>query len=65
MRDCKRNAFSNGLLARGFVNAPEQQTNPNPSAWRGWSFGFGRGISGVGHRTGWARLESPVAGGEA
>ncbi|MBF0192545.1 MAG: hypothetical protein HQL99_15615 [Magnetococcales bacterium] len=64
IHDTKKGAFVNGLIAKGFVREAVRHANMPESAIRGWSFGLGRGLSGVSRQTGWTRLDMTMSGGE-
>ncbi|MBF0627398.1 MAG: hypothetical protein HQL91_04175 [Magnetococcales bacterium] len=61
----RKESFGNGLIARGFVRTTVRQVNMPENVVRGWSFGLGRGLSGVVRPGGWTRLESDGIGGES
>ncbi|MBF0342452.1 MAG: hypothetical protein HQL95_16015 [Magnetococcales bacterium] len=65
MHHARKGHFGNGLVMRGFVRETVRRGNPPESVLRGWTFGWGQGISSVARHPGSGRLEIQVAGGEA
>ncbi|MBF0179372.1 MAG: hypothetical protein HQM03_05010 [Magnetococcales bacterium] len=63
MRNIDRNRHGNGLIARGYVRQPIGASALTESSIRGWSYGLGRGLSGVkAEGTTWSRFVSQEGG---
>ncbi|MBF0429200.1 MAG: hypothetical protein HQL94_09780 [Magnetococcales bacterium] len=62
MHNTGKGLYGNGLIARGYIREAVRSANMPESAIRSWSYGLGRGLSGVVQQTSWAPGESSIGG---